>query len=985
MKGIYLVIFTFFLSVTLTGQAVLIDSLQKELRAAKDDADRIQLCVEMGWQVRQLAPEFSYQLAMQAWKLAEGLEENKRKPFHLHLVGLGYYHAGRLDTAIIFFKQAEKQTLELKDREEAVRQLSLMGQASQEYGYYPLSLDHCELALSIAGELPDPELRAIVLEQTASVYGEIKDYPKELEYLRRALEYWEGKNAQKNLAVILHKIGQNLVEQESFEYALTYFFRSRQVHREVDPDLLLLSVQYQIGSCYQEMNEPDSAFLHFQYALKLARQHDIKPVQVHCLLRLGRAYRQEGRLTPALAGFEQGFALSDSIGMAEEKATAAEAISRIYKDLSKSLPALEYLELSKHIQDSLSVAEQKEARLRMEASHAYERELQEQAHEEEKARIRSTLQLRRQRSFQLFLAAGLLITFLLLLVIIRFYRIRQRANRKLEILHRETLEQKNLLEQQKARLEELDRMKSHFFTNISHEFRTPLTIIDGMVHQIKVAPSQWLDKGLRMIERNNGNLLRMVNQILDLRKLESGKMQLQLVQDDVIYYLRYLFETFHSLAESRGISMHLLCERKELRMDYDQDKMMQIVSNLLSNALKYTMENGDVYFIIAVEENAAPSGGSFPSGAQAWLILKVIDTGAGIPADELPNIFNRFYQVDDWPNRNKGKGTGIGLALTSELTRLMEGTIEVRSEVGKGTTFTVSLPVKRQAAEPLATSPLGISQSVVYTAQAPAALEVESFPQRPKNQLKLLIIEDNPDTVQYLVALLEKDYELEIAYDGQAGIDLAIEKIPDLIISDLSMPRRNGYEVCQTLRTDIRTSHIPIVLVTASAEDEARISGLEWGADAYLSKPFNRKELAVRLEKLHEVRMQLQARYSSLEPSSYKGNVTSRPSEREEAFLFKLREVVEARLDDENFGIAELCKAMAMSRSQLHLKIKALTNSSTSHYMRAIRLHKAKEILTTSDLSISQTAFEVGFKSPEYFTRLFTKEFGVPPSKISKH
>mgnify|MGYP002624696862 CR=1 FL=1 len=245
----------------------------------------------------------------------------------------------------------------------------------------------------------------------------------------------------------------------------------------------------------------------------------------------------------------------------------------------------------------------------------------------------------------------------------------------------------------------------------------------------------------------------------------------------------------------------------------------------------------------------------------------------------------------------------------------------------------------------------------------------------------LLIIEDNPDVVQYLRSLLEDQYQLAIARDGEDGISMALERIPDLILSDVMMPKKDGFEVCATLKKDERTSHIPIILLTAKADTDSRIAGLERGADAYLAKPFDQKELFVRLETLLELRRALKRRYHSLEPAPPSPDTGL---QQEDAFIEKLKAVILDRLDDENFGIAELCKAAAMSRSQLHLKIKALTDRSTSHFIRAVRLHKAKELLRNSHLNITEVAFEVGFNDPAYFSRSFSEEFGLSPRDFTQ-
>ncbi|MEM7105913.1 MAG: ATP-binding protein [Bacteroidota bacterium] len=528
---------------------------------------------------------------------------------------------------------------------------------------------------------------------------------------------------------------------------------------------------------------------------------------------------------------------------------------------------------------------------------------------------------------------------------------------------------KQVIEEQAAKLKELDEAKSKFFTNISHEFRTPLTVISGMIDQVRDKPDQWLDKGSEIIKRNAASLLDLINQILDLRKLESDSLKVQNVQGDIIPYLSYLADTYRNYAQSKGLELHFLSETTSIKMDYDPDKVLRVVSNLLSNAIKYTPSGGHVYF--QVEQNGDREN------RQKALLIRVKDTGIGIPEDLLPNIFDRFYQVNESSTR-KEEGTGIGLALIKELVELMNGTIEVTSKIDIGTTFLVSLPVTNKALidETVSTGMLEVSEILVPNESEESMILASNGD--TENQLpRLLLVEDNHDLVQFLVATLEDRYQLQIARDGEEGINLALQEVPDLIISDVMMPGKNGYELCETLKQDERSSHIPIILLTAKADMDSKIAGLEFGADAYMTKPFEERELHVRLKKLFELRNTLQERYrtSGLQTDSFN---------KEDAFILKVQEAIEAKLEDDTFGIPQLCRAVKLSRAQLHNKLKALTGLSTSIFMRNFRLQKAKTLLDTTDFNVSEVAYKVGFKDPNYFTRVFTERYGSSPSKTRK-
>lgn len=521
------------------------------------------------------------------------------------------------------------------------------------------------------------------------------------------------------------------------------------------------------------------------------------------------------------------------------------------------------------------------------------------------------------------------------------------------------------------RLQELDTVKTKMYTNITHEFRTPLSIIQGMTEEL-----EGNEKAKAAIQRNSFNLLNLVNQMLDLSKLEAGNMPLRLVQSDVINYLSYLTESFHSLAATKKISLHFLPKISVLYMDYDPDKLMKIMINLLSNAIKFTEKGGNVY--VQVEE-VEKSGLIRPAKKQSQLAIQIKDTGIGIESDELPNIFDRFYQVDGTSTR-KGEGTGIGLAYTRELVKILKGQIKVASEQGKGSVFTVMLPINRNASMifPDATKELihkaGIEQGFT-----------EKSIDTTKNDTTLplvLIVEDNRDVKEYLFTCLNQQYQLTFAADGAEGIEKAIQLIPDIILSDVMMPKKDGLELCETLKKDHHTSHIPIILLTAKADLDAKVRGLQKGADAYMAKPFSKEELLVRMTQLIQLRKELQARFSDGVIKLDARKVANAKYSLEIQFIEKVNKIIVANLDSESFDSSELSKAVNMSSSQLYRKLKAITGKSIAIYIRYQRLLKAKELLETTDKTVSEITYLVGFKELAYFSRCFSEEFGIAPSRM---
>ncbi|MEM9888190.1 MAG: ATP-binding protein [Bacteroidota bacterium] len=425
-------------------------------------------------------------------------------------------------------------------------------------------------------------------------------------------------------------------------------------------------------------------------------------------------------------------------------------------------------------------------------------------------------------SYIYFLAVGSLLEILLFSMGLAYKQMLIEKERQYAVIE---LEKEQL---QAAHLKALNQIKTRFYTNITHEFRTPLTVIQGMTEQ------QEHPKAMQLIRRNSAKLLNLINQLLDLSKLDAGSLKINYKQIEVVSYIQYISESYQSLAEKKYIRLTVYSEEEELWMDVDEEKLRQIISNLLSNAIKFTDENGKVVVHLAKKENQ--------------LLIKVKDNGIGIEERALEHIFDRFYQIDNTTIQqgnpaqlyHAGGGTGVGLALVKELVELLDGAIAVQSTLGKGTTFEVQFPIKQVAArEELTAREYYIKPSIL----------VEEFdtPASSENILpSLLLIEDNPDVIFYMQGLLEKRYQISVATNGEKGIELALADLPDLIVSDVMMPKKNGFEVVETLKQDERTSHIPIVLLTAKATQQDKIEGLKYGADAYLMKPFDKKELFIK-------------------------------------------------------------------------------------------------------------------------------------------
>lgn len=517
-----------------------------------------------------------------------------------------------------------------------------------------------------------------------------------------------------------------------------------------------------------------------------------------------------------------------------------------------------------------------------------------------------------------------------------------------------------LQEQEAQRLLELDTFKSNLYSNITHEFRTPLTVISGTVDLMEKNPAQWLATGASTIRRYSAQLLSMINQILDLQKIESARMEVYLRQTEVVSLTRFVIEPFEFAARNKDLELEYIAHPNEVWMDLDVDKYATILSNLLSNAVKFT-DKGKV--LVSLWRSSDE------------IRIEVSDTGSGISEKAQAQIFDRFYQEDSTTVR-KQEGTGIGLAICKKLLELLSGQIEVSSSMGKGTKFTVTLPITNQAERafwqhPSWTNPIQ-DVPIPLIAESP-----NKGTQTQHDSYQLLVIEDNRDVRTYLQAILAPYYKVLTASNGEEGLKICIEQIPDLVVTDIMMPMMDGFELIEQLQAHDLTTHIPIIALTAKNTDEAKLKTIQRGADAFILKPFDSSQLLSYIRMLIDKRHNLQKAYQNRKED------TALPEDDfTDPILKKVQHLILDNLSDEQVGINQICKKLHISRSQLHNKITALTGFSTSIYLRKIRLTEAKKMLRNPNLQIAEVAYKCGFKDPSYFTRVFKKEFGESPTAL---
>ena len=565
----------------------------------------------------------------------------------------------------------------------------------------------------------------------------------------------------------------------------------------------------------------------------------------------------------------------------------------------------------------------------------------------------------------LLLVAGLLV------VVYSSLRSKNRLNKELSEQKKQLEEQRDKLEEQRDQLiqlshqlEEATHAKLVFFTNISHDFRTPLTLVADPVEQLLTDKTLSEDQRrmLTLIQRNVNILLRLVNQILDFRKYENGKMEYVPVPVDILSSFEGWNESFQSIARKKHI--HFSFDKlpdTDYHTQADIEKLERIYFNLLSNAFKFTPENGKVTVRLSTVEKEE----------KQWIRFTVANTGSLISAEHIRNIFDRFYKID-----MHHAGSGIGLALVKAFVEIHSGTISVESDERKGTVFTVDLPVQTCGASLLNIPP---STSVTPSISDTCTLEEEPESCLDSSKPTVLIIDDNADIRLYVHGLLHTDYAVIEAADGAEGIRKAMKYVPDLIISDVMMPGIDGVECCRRLKSELQTCHIPVILLTACSLDEQRIQGYNGGADSYISKPFSSQLLLARVRNLIDSHRRLKQFFGDKQTLA-KEDV----SDMDKDFVEKFKALIEAKMGDSGLNVEDLGKEMGLSRVQLYRKLKSLTNYSPNELLRIARLKKAASLLASSDMTVAEIGYEVGFSSPSYFAKCYKEQFGESPTELLK-
>ncbi|MBI1227637.1 MAG: tetratricopeptide repeat protein [Bacteroidetes bacterium] len=915
MRGL----FTFIAFQTLTSSLLfsqnhVLDSLQHRIQVASSDSARWDAMFDLSQYYGKNNIDSAIVIAMQSLDFAQ-----EKLPDHiarsLNNMGLQYMNKGEFDKATGYYFEA----LEAGEKEK------------------------CKVCI------------ATTLGNVGIIFWKKKEHDKAEAYFLKAIEELETVKDSQAIVRNLNNLGLIYTETQKLDKAEKVYNEAVSLLDQMNSNNGLGMIFSNMGNIRYQRGKYEEALEFYQKCISASEKTGENQSRFLGILNAGWANLAMEEYQLAITFFDRAERVAIETKNDEQRHNAYGSKADGYKAMGDFRQAFNYLEKYTLLKDTLNA--------RLSHQQIAEMETKYQTQQKEAQLAQQDLELERQASQKRSIIISALAFTLALLGLFQFFRNKQKIKQKeaelaVQIEHAEA-----------EKLREMDSMKSTFFANISHEFRTPLTLIVSPLEQMINGSFQGdFQKYYRIMHRNGKRLLDLVNQLLDLSRLESGKLKLQVTEGDLAGFAKAVAYSFESLAVRKQIDYQVVVDDSK-HCFFDKDKVEKILSNLVSNAFKFTNDGKR----ISIASN-------FKDGN---VRIRVSDQGMGIPADQLPHIFERFSKI---VTSELQPGSGIGLALTKELVELHKGKIEVESKEGEGTTFIVTLPVSKatfskeeivaEVVENEIVKPIHEIETEKTALQNTVGNAFDSL-----NKPVLLVVEDNADVRNYIVDQFIGQYQIIEAENGRLGLEKALESTPDLIISDIMMPEMDGTEFCKLLKTNEKTSHIPVVMLTALAEQGDRLQGLKLGADDYLVKPFHSKELTVRVANLIAGRQKLQEHYrKSL--NSFAPIAEVKAESMDAIFLKKVREMVETNMEDENFSVVELGAQVGMSRSQLHRKLSALTGFSPNEIIRNMRLEKAKQLLEKRVGNASEVAYMTGFNSAAYFTKCFKDYFGVTPSEV---
>ena len=888
----------------------------------------------------------------QCLQLSEKNDNREDRIRLLRDLGVVHYYKGDFSEALDIFKTRLQICEDIEDQSCISSSSNNVAVMLTELGNYEEAIRYNLKSLRIDEQTNNQKGVLASHNSLGTVHYYLENYEKSMHHYQQMLEIcMDLGDEQLNESYALNNIAGIYYQQKKFQEAIEYYSKSLDIELEYGNKSGIAIKYDNLGSVYQDMNESVKAEDYYRKALAI--NQEIKNVEGVSSneYKLAKLYANNGDHKIAIANFLTALIGAKNSGRLALQKDIYDGLAKSYKVLGNYGMALSSYESYISIKDSLLNEESAKQIASLEAiyeSEKKEREIALLNQEKELNAVRLAEQeaVVRQRSMQRNLLIGGIISILLIsFLFIRNYQLRLRA--------RERIDEQN---------KELEEMRSRFFASISHEFRTPLTLISAPISELlkKYDDQQETKWTLNLMQQNANQLLRLINQILDLSKLEVGKLELKVMKGDIVSYLRAVAATFDSLAHSKGIQFDQNFAKEPETIFFDKEKLEQIISNLLSNAFKFTPEGGMVQLNTKLE--------------MSKIIIEVLNTGSQISKDDQDKIFERFYQID---SKRQVEGTGIGLALVKELTELHHGKVAVSSDE-KQTLFTVCIPIDDSVyVKDLKVEPQSIELKNVKRTRTEDDELVKSA--TDVDLPRIMLAEDNNDLRSYVKAQLGDSYSVLEAINGHKAFDLALEEIPDLIITDLMMPEMDGEELLEALRNNPKTQHIPVIMLTARADQESKLNNIGKGADHYLNKPFEIDELKVRIRSLLEQRERIRNYHQTQFLTSPK---VEDISSSDDLFLQQVGELLQRNLDNSDFTVDEFAQHMSMSRVQLHRKMKAIIGYSASDFIRQYRLKKAYEYLQNKKGTVSEVAYDVGFSNLSYFTKAFKEVYNLKPSEL---
>ena len=890
-------------------------------------------------------------------------------------------HTKNIDSLMTFVHRYRK----LGDRCREMAALAALGHGYQTSSRYSDAVKAHEEQLSIAEELSDTLMKASALNDLGVNYRRIGLHYNGLDYHLRAVEisllYPDDKVDEKMLkcrAIGYNGAGNVYLSIGSYQKADEMLRKALAVEIRLGSHLGMNVDLSNLGVVYERRGMLDSAWTYYKEAMRHSELANSNTGKAYGHLNFGRLYALEGNYASAIREYRQSTKLlySDrdmwlwmqpTLALAEAYADAGMTDSaQIQIDNAQSIAtridAKEYLPKIYHIRAKLQEREgnYRQALIHQKKANALEDSILNARNLFEIETLKSNISNRRLAKMNEERNAELLkerwtkrIALVVVLALSMLFAI---------LLYIQRLQRRNHL-----KLKKMSTLREHFFTNITHEFRTPLTIILGLsqdILQAKDCPQEVKEK-MQTIERQGNNLLTLINQLLDISKVKSAVGNANWYNGNIIAYLTMIVESYKDYAHSRNIGLQFVCS-EEVVMDFVPDYVRKVADNLLSNAFKFTPEYGRISMTVWRKDNT--------------LQLDLTDTGNGMNEETRIHIFEPFYQAE---SDSKNIGTGVGLALVKQIIDSMGGTITVKSTMGKGTTFHLSVPIRNEIKQKLTETSMNNIVPLLHPDEP-----IPEDCQGDDNRCRLLIVEDHHDIAAYIGSQFAGRYAVCYADNGRDGLAKALELVPDIIVTDLMMPEMDGLELCRQVRSNEVTNHIPIIMVTAKITEEERIRGLEAGADAYLAKPFNAEELRTRVEKLLEIRRMLQAKFAGMvqeqkEPSLQENEKTS---ETDLEFLTKVSNIVSHQLDcNEKVDVAFLASALCMSTRQFNRKINALVGYPPTTYIQRLKIKRSCRLMKkNSNLNMAEVAEQCGFDTYPNFVRTFKSVCGVPPTEYKR-